>query len=230
MATISSRPGVSSAEAELVTTSGALDVGGLASAAAGHPGLAWTAATMASVASRPRPDHRVHTGVDHAHSLGSQPVLAPRRLTDPTLRPAGRTPSCTGRATHVTAGRRGQGDYHGSELRSAGRPASPTDRHLSTASQRAAPHPVGCRGARDLPHVAALPARPRSVGMGLACRAAASCMSCAVLGFTPPQVDPMGPGASFGPCHWLSYSSWRRSHSCQPSPSSRPLGTRSRIG
>jgi Phage integrase family len=85
-------------------------------------------------------------------------------------------------------------------------------------------------GTRDLPRVAAALPSQAVIGWdghGLSCgrilhRLRGSRVT--------PQVNPMGTGTFFRTRHPLPYSSWRRSQSCQPSPSSRPLGIRSRIG
>jgi hypothetical protein len=163
-----------------VTKSGALDVGGLASPAAAHRGWPWTAATMASVASRPRPDHRVHAGVDHAHPLGSQPVA--RRQTAHRPSPGGLrsgirhgplatqvTASACVQATTTARNSGRRADWHHPPTGTSAPPAGALRRTQSVASV-----------ARDLPRVAAAPpARPRSVGMGLACRAVAAWRGCA---------------------------------------------------
>jgi hypothetical protein len=65
--------------------------------AAGHRGWPWTAATTASVTSRPWSDHRVHTGVDHAHPLVSQPVARSQAAHRPDPAACGADPSRTGR-------------------------------------------------------------------------------------------------------------------------------------
>ena len=112
----------------------------------------------------------IEAGLDRGHdgvgrpcalgaTIGSTPVLitltpssrsqllTARRLTDPTRRAADR-PSRIGSHADHRRFRMSPGDSHGSELGSAGRLASPTDRHISTVSRRAAPHADGCLATR----------------------------------------------------------------------------------